>query len=104
MAKATALWMDVEMDKADVMVVDCGYLADKAARDRADKLFAAGIGKSCMSIELYPHRIFIKVPASKREAITRRFRSVVAGKIHFGSTHHWRQMEGQGLERIQRAR
>lgn len=87
-------WMDVEMDKADVMVVDCGYLNDKKARDRVDELRAFGIGRANVSIEL-SNRLLVKIPKAKQDAVLERF-PIVAGKIYFGTTHHFKELSSSG--------
>lgn len=84
------VWMDVEMNKKDIMVVDCGYVTEKKARNRADEIFAQGVGKK----NLIPGpstgnpRIHIHIPKTK-------IRKVVAAlkisnkKTWFGATHSY---------------
>jgi hypothetical protein len=83
-------WMEVEVDKAGVMVVDCGYLNDKKARDRVDALRAFGIGRSNVSIEM-SNRLLVKIPKAKQAAVLAKF-PIVAGKVYYGTTHHFREL------------
>ena len=81
------LWFEVEAEKADVMVVDCGYLNDKAARDRVDTLRAFGIGRANVSVEL-SGRLLVRIPKRKQAAVLEKL-PIAAGKIYFGTTHHF---------------
>ena len=55
------------------VLVDLGYVKDKAARDCADRLRRAGIGTRCFSIEGYG-RLLVALPKSKADRIIARFR------------------------------
>lgn len=87
-----SFWFEVEAEKADVMVVDCGYLNDKAARDRVDALRAFGIGQKNVSIEM-SNRLLVKIPKGKQAAVLAQFPSIVAGKVYYGTTHHFQELE-----------
>lgn len=90
------LWMSVEVYKdPNVFVLDCGYLEDQEARDRADKVFAFGVGRNNLSLELSPARIYISIPKSKRTSLLTAFPEIKAGKVHWGSTHHFAALEGK---------
>jgi len=67
-------------------VVDCGYLNDPRARKRADRLFAAGVSRLNMSVELHPFRIYILLPQTKKQALIKRFK-LSDKPVHWGSTH-----------------
>lgn len=84
------LWMAVEMDKdPNAFVLDCGYSEDQDARDRADRVFEFGVGRNNLSLELSPARIYISIPKSKRASLLTAFPDIKAGKVHWGSTHHF---------------
>jgi len=68
------------------VLVDLGSVNDKAARDCADRVMAAGVAKSNFSIEGF-NRLLLKLPKSKAAAIIRRFR-FKEGCTYFQCTHH----------------
>ena len=84
-------WMDIEMDKnPDVMIIDLGYINNQSARDRADALFAFGIGKR--NIIWGPTtgepRIHINIPKQKQTAVLQKF-PVIKKKTWFGANYSW---------------
>lgn len=81
------LWMKKEVFKEDVMIVDCGYVTEQHARDRADKLLAFGISNRHLGIELM-NRILFEIPKRKRADVMREF-PIIAGETYFGATHRW---------------
>lgn len=81
--------MDVEMsEKVDVVIVDIGYVAEESARNRADKLFALGIGKSNLiwGPSTSGHRIHMHIPKSKVAKIMKAL-PIKTKKTWFGATH-----------------
>lgn len=81
------LMMARAMDPASVPVlVDLGSADDKAARDCADRLIAAGVGRRNFSIEGH-FRLLMMLPLSKAEAIIKRFRFREGG-TYWRCTHH----------------
>lgn len=84
------LWMDVEMEKKSVMVVDCGYANEEAARNRADEIFALGVGKTNLSCgpSTGGLRIHIHIPKTKVKKITAAL-PISAEKTWFGATHSY---------------
>lgn len=83
------------------VLVDLGYLDEKASRDRADALMAGGLSRRNLSIE-GNRRILMKVPPKKAEAIFKRF-PIVSGETYWQVTHHWRGLgKGEKLARIPR--
>lgn len=84
-------WMDVEMSKkVDVVIVDIGYVTDESARNRADKLFAAGIGKNNLICgpSTGVSRLHMNIPKSKVAKIMADF-PITAKKTWFGATHSY---------------
>lgn len=82
------LWMDVEIDKNDIVVVDCGYAKKESARNRADKIFALGVGKKNLAWgpSTRGHRIHIHIPKSKVEKVLSAL-PISDGKSWYGATH-----------------
>lgn len=83
-------WMDVEVEKKDVMIIDCGYLHKEAARDRSDKIFALGVGKSNLiwGPSTGGQRIHISIPESKRKKVLAAL-PISDEKTWFGATHSY---------------
>ena len=84
-------WMDVEMSKkVDVVIVDIGYVNDESARNRADKIFALGIGRKNLiwGPSTGSPRIHINIPKSKVEK-TMKALPIQAKKTWFGATHSY---------------
>ena len=83
-------WMDVEMDKKDIMIVDCGYVTEENARNRADEIFALGVGKK--NLKWGPStgdpRIHIHIPKSKTEKVLAAL-PISNEKTWFGATHSY---------------
>ena len=82
-------WMDVEMMKdAAVMIVDIGYVTDESARNRADEVFALGIGRA--NLRWAPStgdpRIHILIPKTKQSK-AREMLTISDEKTWFGATH-----------------
>ena len=87
-------WRLVEMEKReDILVVDCGYLKEQAARERVDMLRAAGIGRENIQLGGF-HRLLVRIPPRKAAQMLTRF-PIVAGKTYYGSTHHWLGLSAQ---------
>lgn len=83
-------WMDVEMFKKDVVIVDIGYVTDESARNRADKIFALGIGKKNLvwGPSTGQPRIHMHIPKSKVSKIMKAL-PIQAKKTWFGATHSY---------------
>ena len=85
------LWMRVEIDKEEnIAVVDCGYANEQAARDRADEIFALGVGKKNLSWgpSTKEPRIHILIPPQKVQKV---FAAVAISekKTWYGATHSY---------------
>ena len=87
-------WLDVEAGKTDVMIIDIGYVTDESARNRADELFAFGIGKQNLvwGPSTGDPRIHIHIPKSKREKVLSTF-PIENKKTWFGATHSYKAKE-----------
>lgn len=85
-------WFEVEAEKKNIVVIDCGYINDEAARNRADRILNLGIGRR--NLECGPsNRIFVKIPKSKQSMI---FKSLpIGGKSWFGATNSYLDEEGE---------
>jgi len=83
-------WMDVEMDKKDIVVVDIGYVTDESARNRADEFFALGIGTKNLiwGPTTGDPRIHIHIPKSKVAKIMSAL-PIKTKKTWFGATHSY---------------
>ena len=83
-------WMDVEMDKKDIMIIDCGYVTDKDARNRADEIFDMGIGKKNLrwGASTGDPRIHIYIPKTKVKKILIAL-PISNKKTWFGATHSY---------------
>ena len=83
------------------ILVDLGYVDDKATRDRADALMAAGISRFNLSIE-GSRRLLIKLPTRKAGGIFGKF-PIIAGETYWQTTHHWRGLgDNETMARIPR--
>jgi len=85
------LWMRVEMDKEDIVVIDCGFVSEQAARDRADEVFALGIGRANLAwgpTAGRDPRIHIYIPPSKVKKIMAAL-PISDKKTWFGATHNY---------------
>ena len=84
------LWMRVEMDKADIVVVDCGYVSEQDARDRADEIFALGVGKKNLSWgpSTREPRIHIMIPKNKTDKVLSAL-PILHTKSWYGATHSY---------------
>ena len=85
-------FMEVEGDKdADCMIIDIGFVTDEAARNRADQLIAAGIGRQ--NLIWGPSdgdpRIHLRIPATKRKKILEEFPGIKNKKTWFGANYSW---------------
>lgn len=84
-------WMDVEMSKkADVVIVDIGYLNEESARNRADKIFALGISKKNLILgsSTGQPRIHINIPKTKVTKVMDAL-PIQTKKTWFGATHSY---------------
>lgn len=84
-------WMDVEMDKKeDVMIIDIGYVTDESARNRADEIFALGVGKKNLiwGPSTGDPRIHMTIPKTKREKVMSSL-PISNKKTWFGATHSY---------------
>ena len=81
-------WMDVEMDKKDIVIVDVGYVNNESARNRADKIFALGVGKKNLiwGPSTGNLRIHIYIPKTKVPKIMDAL-PIKSKKTWFGATH-----------------
>jgi len=82
--------MRVEMDKEDIVVVDCGYVSEQGARDRADQIFALGVAKRNLhwGPSTKGDRIHILIPKTKVAKIMSAL-PIETGKLWFGATHNY---------------
>ena len=71
-----------------MMLIDLGCVNDQAARDRADRIRATGLGKKNISLEGYD-RIFVRIPPKKVVAILAAFPAIKEGATYYQSTHNW---------------
>lgn len=86
--------------RAIPILVDLGYVDDKAARDRGDAMIAAGIAGRNFSIE-GNRRLLVKVPPRKADVL--KSFPIVAGETYFMATHHWRGLrDGEKVARVPR--
>ena len=81
-------WMDVEIDEKDIIIVDVGYINDESARNRADKIFALGVGKKNLiwGPSTGAPRIHIHIPKTKVPKIMKAL-PIKSQKTWFGATH-----------------
>lgn len=87
------LWMKVEMDKKNIVVVDCGYASKQESRDRADQIFALGVGKCNLAWgpTTGPDlRIHIYVPPNKVKKVLAAL-PIVDTKTWFGANHSFEE-------------
>jgi len=72
------------------MIVDCGYLHEQKARDRADQIFALGVSRRNLifgpSSGRGMARLHIRIPKLKQAAVTKALR-ISDKKTWFGATH-----------------
>ena len=82
------LCVQVEIDKADIVVVDCGYVSEQGARDRADQIFTLGVGRSNLSWgpSTKGGRIHILIPKSKVKRVMSAL-PISDRKTWYGATH-----------------
>lgn len=81
-----SLMLERAYDPENVPVlVDLGYVEDKASRDCADRLMNAGVGKSRFSIEVF-NRLLVSLPKTKADKIIKRFR-FKEGPAYWQCTH-----------------
>ena len=78
------------MHKADVMIIDIGYVTDESARNRADELFALGISKKNLvwGPSTGDPRIHICIPKSKIKKVLGAL-PISDKKTWFGATHSY---------------
>lgn len=83
-------WMRVEMMEENIVVVDCGYVEEQESRDRADQIFALGIGKSNLAWgpSTKGGRIHILIPKSKVKRVMAAL-PISDKKTWYGSTHSY---------------
>ena len=84
-------WLDVEAVKdKDVVIIDCGYVTSQTARDRADAIFALGVGRSNMvwGPSTGDPRIHINIPKRKVEKVMAAL-PISDKKTWFGATHSY---------------
>lgn len=80
------LMVDRRMNPASIPVlVDLGSLNDKASRDCADRMMAAGVSKKNFSVEGF-NRLLVKLPPKIAPAIIKRFR-IKEGAAYWQCTH-----------------
>lgn len=78
------------------LVIDCGPLEEESARDRADLLFAFGIGKKSMfwGPSTGSPRIFFQIHKSKHNKVLESF-PLVEKPWFWGSTHRFSDSIGK---------
>ncbi len=87
-------WMDVEMQKADVIIIDIGYATDEPARKRADEIFALGIGRKNLvwGPSTGDPRIHLHIPKIKKAKVFSAL-PISDKKTWFGATHSYHAKE-----------
>lgn len=95
-------WELVEMEHVPgLIVVDCGSVTHQHARDRADALVAAGVGKTNLQVfGGMGGRVLVRIPPGKWPALSAQL-PLAPGKCYYGSTHHWEDgwsADGAGRE------
>ena len=86
-------WMDAEpLDgcDVDVIIVDIGYVKDEAARNRADEIFALGVGKKNLirGPSTAGGRIHMHIPKTKKKKVFSAL-PISDKKTWFGATHSY---------------
>jgi hypothetical protein len=79
------------MDKeTDIIVIDCGYVSEQGARDRADEIFALGVGKGNLNWgpSTKEPRIHILIPPKKVKRIFEAL-PISNKKTWYGATHSY---------------
>ena len=77
------------------VLVDLGYLNDKASRDAADRLLAAGLSVRNLSIEGH-NRLLAKLPPKKATALIERCELLEGGR-YWQTTHRRKGLDaGEG--------
>lgn len=87
-------WMDAEPlddSEVDVIIIDIGYVTDESARNRADEIFALGVGKKNLvwGQSTGDRRIHIHIPKTKRDKVFSTL-PISDKKTWFGATHSYR--------------
>ena len=84
-------WMDVEVDKnKDTMIIDIGYVNEESARNRADEIFALGVGRGNLiwGPTTGEARIHISIPKTKQKKVLS-LPGVSDKKTWYGATHSY---------------
>ena len=81
------LWMRNKVFGEEIVILDCGYLDELEARERAEQLRNLGIGKRNFRLELN-NRLFVHVPPIKVDRIMAAL-PIKEGARYWGSTHHF---------------
>lgn len=76
------------------VLVDLGNVNDRATRNCADRLIAAGVGRKNLSIEGF-NRVLMRLPPKKADALIKRFR-LVPGNTYWQCTHSRRGIAQPG--------
>jgi hypothetical protein len=90
-------WMENAMEPAKHTLVDLGYVTDKSARDRADRL-REHLGHRNFQL-VGSNRLVVRVPADKVPAIMKRFRAIRPAAERPGycwCTHTWLESQKAG--------
>jgi hypothetical protein len=106
MGKTKNAWMEVEcqVPPKDLIIVDCGYVNEQDARDRADRIFALGVSR--MNLVLGPStlapRIHVRIPKTKIAAVLNAL-PISHTKTWFGATHSFLGKQQSGPNRTSSA-
>ena len=84
------LWMRVEMCNEDIVVVDCGNANEQNSRDRANEIFALGVGKKNLAWgpSTCEPRIHILIPTKKVGKVMAAL-PISDKKTWYGATHSY---------------
>lgn len=90
-------WMDAEpLDGSDVsvIIIDIGYVTDESARNRADEIFALGVGKKNLiwGPSTGDPRIHLHIPKTKKDKVFAAL-PITDKKTWFGATHSYHEQE-----------
>ncbi|HUT59585.1 MAG TPA: hypothetical protein VNA25_17180 [Phycisphaerae bacterium] len=83
-------------------VVDLGYLASPDARERAEQLMAAGLGKKNFQILIHG-RVVARIPPTRVKRMRAQFPGIVdvVGAGYCGATHTWLTEDSASFARCQ---
>jgi hypothetical protein len=71
-------------------LVDCGYVTEKKARDRADRLMKH-VGRKNVQVVGGPLRVVVRVPPAKLAAVMKALPIKEGGATYCWCTHSWKE-------------